>query len=130
VTIFDLFRQKVIPFNLRQGYDFQKNLNDSAAIALLALILLLFLKEEKIADKAKPRVIVGRKATPACKNAGVPLSRNAYQPCPPQAGTGRHYGVQARVLNGRDSRVAKAKRFLRGARGLYRSRAFYFEKNK
>ena len=35
---------------------------------------------------------MGRKATPACRNAGVPLSRNAYQPCLPQAGIGRHYG--------------------------------------
>jgi hypothetical protein len=63
VTIFDVFRQKVISFNLRQGYDLQKNLNDSAAIAPLALMLLLFFREEKNAGKAKPRVIVGRKAT-------------------------------------------------------------------
>jgi len=51
VTIFDVFRQKVIPFNLRQGYDFQKNINDSAAIAPLALILLKFFKEEKLPIK-------------------------------------------------------------------------------
>ena len=37
------------------------------------------------------------KATPVCRNAGVPLSRNAYQPCLPQAGMSRYYGVKARV---------------------------------
>ncbi len=66
-----------------------------------------------VVDKAKPRAIVGRKATPACRNAiqhaGVPLSRNAYLPF---AGTtacrhGSHW----------DSRVAERELKEPGCRG-------------
>jgi len=50
---------------------------------------------------------MGRKATPACRNASVPVSPKVLLTLPLQVGLGGHYGVQARIPDPWDSGVAE-----------------------